>query len=441
MNNISFYLARPHGTTPTVIYARLRLNGSQIKIFTGLSVLPKHWNNSRQRVKSTVVNAAPFNDRLDKITVDLCTIVLDIENQHIKPTADLVRQRFQALSVQLDSKPAEQKSVFECWEEWLKSTERTKSSQTIRNYRSVLNHFKSFSKDRGFNITFDRMDRHFVNALIEYLLKVQKMTNATLWNVFKTWKAFMKWANDLELTDNRFYDSVTKKDFRVPEHRMFRLNEMELQQIAELPLQTDGFLENARNLFVLQCCLGVRYSDLERIVQAPNDHIDGDFIRLTTQKNHKSVVIPLLPAARRILVDKVAGIRPISHQRFNDYLKQVAEKAGLTDTIIKIEFRGSQQTRRTVRKCDEIASHTAKRTFVSLMIARGISAETIMKITGNSRATIDRYIILNEEDIKREMEKAADLLNLPKDSMKSGTYDGREVVRESLLPYFTASQN
>ncbi len=417
----------------------MRLSRRQFKLYTSIKVYPKHWNLKRQRVKSSVQNAALFNDRLDRIAADLTAIILGMENEHVHPTPEILKQRFQVL---YGSDPLNaNKSVFDYWEDWLSATEQTKSVQTIKNYRAILNHLKSFCDDRGYKITFDGMDRHFVNSVTDYLLKVKEMTNATLWNFFKTWKAFMKWCVDLGITNNRIHESITRKSFRVPEQRMLRLTESELEVIANTPLLEKDYLDNARQLFVLQCCLGVRYGDLERIVSHPENYVDGNFIRLTTQKNNKSVMIPLLPIARQIIVDGRVNIHSISHQKFNAYIKEVAEKAGLTDTITKTEHRGAKKTTVTVRKCDEIASHTAKRTFVSLMISKGITADVIMKITGNTRSTIDRYIMLNEDDVEREMQKAADLLTgisgINKNEKTEETR--KEIIKESMVSYQNTS--
>lgn len=446
MNKLSFFLKRPDINTPQRVYLYMRLNREQLKLYTSIKVLPKHWNPNRQRVKMSVANASVINDRLDRIIADVTAIVLSIENEHRIPTPELVKRRFELLYGV--SRSATSKSVFDYWEDWLKVTEETKSTKTIKNYQAILIHLKAFCEDRGYKISFDGMDRHFVNSLTDYLLKVKEMTNSTLWNVFKTWKAFMKWAVELGITNNGIHNTITKKSFRVTEQRMLRLTETELQAIASVQLPEGSYLDNARNLFVLQCCLGVRFGDLERIVSHPKDYVDGNFIRLTTQKNSKSVMIPLLPIARQILVERVGEVRPVSQQKFNLYIKEVAEKAGLTDTIVKTEQRGAKKTQITVRKCDEIASHTAKRTFVSLMIARGISADVIMKITGNSRSTIDRYIILNEEDVEREMRKVADLLvpsagdgqrpKKPSSGSTSGASDGGR-VRENPESYGSSS--
>lgn len=432
MNKLSFFLKRPEVDTPQRVYLYMRLNRGQLKLYTSIKVSPKHWNPKRQRVKPSVEHAALMNDRLDRIAADLAAIILGIENDHRVPTPELVKRRYELLYGL--SRSAVAKSVLDYWEDWLEITETTKSQQTIKNYRAALNHLKAFCGDRGYRLTFDGMDRHFINTLSDYLLKVKQMTNVTLWNVFKAWKAFMNWAIEMGLTNNQIHETVTKKTFRVLEQRLLRLTEDELHAIATTALPENGPLDNVRNQFVLQCCLGVRFSDLERIVAHPKDYVDGNFIRLTTQKNSKSVMIPLLPIAKQILVEKIGETHPVSQQKFNVYLKEVAAKAGLTDTIVKTEQRGAKKTQITVRKCDEIASHTAKRTFVSLMIARGISADVIMKITGNSRSTIDRYIILNEADVEKEMQKAADLLTLPKDGTKNRVGKEKlEVEKESGL--------
>lgn len=406
-NKVGFFLKRPKEQKRQALVALFRLNGELVKIYTDISIHPNQWSKPKQRLNSKHPDYVQLNARLDRMAADIRSILIELSSQHIVPSPQLVRQKYESLLVRDATRTG--KTVLEYWDDWLQATENTKQAETRKGYRSKKNHIQEFSKARGKNLTFDGMDRHFVNSLTDYLVNVRQVTNATIWNTLKAWKAFMKWAVQQGLTTNRYYEEVKRKDFNVQEPEMIRLTEEELKRIAALDLTKDSRLDNARNLFVLACCLGVRFGDLQAIVASPTDYIKEDTIRLTTGKNKKKVSIPLIPIAKQFLHEG-KQLRVISNQNFNAYIKEVAKRAGLTESVIRTLFRGSTRTDTAYPKYELVAAHTAKRTFYSLMIARNVTAETLMKVTGNTRSTIDRYIYLDEQDIQQDMKKAADLL-------------------------------
>lgn len=408
MNKISFYLARPQSRTNTVVLVRMKIAGNQVRFGSGVSVLPKDWNGKKQRVRSSANNAVPINKRLDRIETDLTEIFLDLQNNRIEPTPERVKARYDAL-LQRDVTRTSGKTYFDYWDEWLKTTENEKTESTRKQYRSVKARLEEYQEKKGAVLTFERMDREFFNSFTDYLLKVHHMQNATIWNQIKRIKAFMGWAVEEGLTTNREYEKVTQKAFNVQPPIPVRLTEEELRNFADHDFTDAPYLDNARNLFVLQSCLGVRVSDLLKIVANPAAYREGNNIRLTTQKNKKAVMIPFSPLARKIL-DGENPPHHISDVKLNKYLKEAAKRAGLDRLITRAEFRGTKREDVTLPLHEEIATHCAKRTFVSLMAARGVSRDVLKAITGNTDKTLDRYLHLDESEIEREMRKAADIL-------------------------------
>ena len=53
-----------------------------------------------------------------------------------------------------------------------------------------------------------------------------------------------------------------------------------------------------------------------------------------------------------------------------------------------------------------LGTHTAKRSFVTILRRLDVSVEAIMAITGNNRQTIEAYILLTEEDAASEVRQA-----------------------------------
>jgi len=90
----------------------------------------------------------------------------------------------------------------------------------------------------------------------------------------------------------------------------------------------------------------------------------------------------------------------ISEQKFREYIKQIAELAGFTAPTIKSTRVGNTVEEKSVRRCDLISTHTARRTFITIMKNKGVPDKVIMDITGHkSLSSFHRYYRPNNEDV------------------------------------------
>ena len=62
MASVSFLLKEPSATKPTPIFAFLSFDGQRVKVYTGLSILPKQWLKAEQRAQ---VRGLPDNGKLN----------------------------------------------------------------------------------------------------------------------------------------------------------------------------------------------------------------------------------------------------------------------------------------------------------------------------------------------------------------------------------------
>jgi adenylate cyclase class IV len=63
----------------------------------------------------------------------------------------------------------------------------------------------------------------------------------------------------------------------------------------------------------------------------------------------------------------------------NDYLKELGKFAEIEQPVQKVKFIGSRRIEEKVPKYELITTHTARRTFVTLSLEKGIRPETVMK--------------------------------------------------------------
>ncbi len=73
----------------------------------------------------------------------------------------------------------------------------------------------------------------------------------------------------------------------------------------------------------------------------------------------------------------------ISEQKFRDYLKEIFKIAGFTALTNKSIKIGNRVYEQEVPIYELLSTHTARRSFITIMLNNGVPAKAIMKITGH----------------------------------------------------------
>ena len=159
------------------------------------------------------------------------------------------------------------------------------------------------------------------------------------------------------------------------------LKEDELQRLYDLDLSANKRLESVRDLFLIGAYTGLRFSDFTRL-KPENITNGGRTLAIETQKVKGTPVIPLNPNARAIF-NKYGCLLPraISNQKFNEYLKEVAQLVEFTEKVQTTRTQGGKRTTTTSEKWQLVRSHTARRSFATNAILAGLAPGDVMKIT------------------------------------------------------------
>jgi len=176
----------------------------------------------------------------------------------------------------------------------------------------------------------------------------------------------------------------------------------ELQEIYQLDLSDKPSLEKTRDLFIVGCWTGLRYSDWNKI--AP-ENIKGELITIFQEKTGQKVVVPIHPTVRQIL-NKYDGILPktISNQKFNAYLKQITKLVKLNQSVSKQTTRAGKKETILKKKWEMVTTHTARRSFATNMYKAGVPSITIMAITGHRTESVFlKYIKVTLEEHANKM--------------------------------------
>jgi integrase len=237
------------------------------------------------------------------------------------------------------------------------------------------------------NPSFDDINYTFCEQFIEWMSTEKNLCANTRGSHIKFIKAAMNEAYKNKLHNNEDYKSFRKETEQVD--AVYLTNE-EVTKVAQLPLC--GSHAIVRDLFIVGCHTGMRFSDYSRL--SINDISDG-VIHFITQKCKTPVDIPAHPRVLEIL-KKHGGVMPkISGQKFNAYIKDVCKEAGINESVL---VRKSGKHIRC-EKWELVSSHTARRTGLTNMYKAGIPTYRCMMISGHKTEQVFlTYLRITQEE-------------------------------------------
>lgn len=174
-------------------------------------------------------------------------------------------------------------------------------------------------------------------------------------------------------------------DFNKPNRVLTREEVLSLENIKEL--YNFNFIEKhlveIRDTFIFQCLTGMRYGELKRVNKRIINNNDCILLKEEKDSGKPTREIPLMSISKAIL-EKYDYILPLrTNQKENDYIKVILKEAGFTHEVEYTRTKGVEQKLFVKKFYERISTHTARRTFVTIMRNKGIPDKTIMSITGH----------------------------------------------------------
>ncbi|GAB2461307.1 integrase [Hymenobacter qilianensis] len=418
MATVSFHLKEPGADRPTAIYALLTIDRrTRIKVYTGQSLHPSKWVKADQRAqvrgKGNELNGH-LNDALIAIAERLQLVYAEHLAAGMLPTAATLREAAApARAEEPIAAPIALGGMFwQRYEEWVTYTRDAGTVRTAQAHATAGRHLREFADSTGYAVDFDTLSTTVGDRWAAYLLNVAKLTDNTINKHLGRVKSFMKWAAKRGYTENTALDRVS---WARREPDVIALAAAELAALEDLPLAPGSRLDKARAWFLLACYTGLRYSDLVSIRPQhlrPATAAMPALLRITAKKTRSVVNIPLSTSAlsivNRLLAGELASIKsqPITNPVLNRFLKELGQLAGIDSPIEVIRYRGGIADVTTCPKYEKLTVHTARRTFVTLNLGKGMSAEFVMKLTGHtSYKSFQRYVNLTPQRVAEEFAK------------------------------------
>lgn len=349
-----------------VVELRITFERRQKYISTGIWLLPKHWHNG------TVVNrvdAMQLNQFLDKLIVDVRKIILEMmdeDNVDIFTIPDrLKRMRTGNISfIEFCRKRADIRSY-------------NKSTDSAKRYERFMKKFIEWGQIEH----WEDINEENIIAFDEYLAS-------------KGFKPYSKWQNYHRFLNSFILDAVSEGLLRKNPYKSVQikkdksrtgigkyLSPEEFVKVRELKLTTDS-LERVRDLFVFQTYTCMAYTDMADFDASKIQEVKGMKVYVGKRnKTKETFTIPLLSPALAILRKYKNKLPILSNVKYNEYLKVVAQAAGIDKPL---------------------SSHWARHTGATLLLNQGgLDMKIVAKICGHSstRITEKVYAKLLDESV------------------------------------------
>ena len=357
----------------------------------------EYWDAKNQKVKRSYSGSDRFNIYLTTIKQKVDDIVNGLLINGEDPTTTYVKSLYN--ETKLEQQKKTQYTFFEYAEHYVEISKKSKSAGTLKTYRTVLNQLIKYQQYSGIQLDWHNIDIDFYYDFQEFYTGVQGFLNNGFGRVIKNIKVILNDATDKGYNTHLMYKNKNFKTVREEVNNIY-LSEEELQRMTDLDLSYNRSLERVRDLFIVGCYTGLRFSDFSELKK---EHIVGNTFKVKTIKTNEWVTIPLMSFVKDIMekYKDNANSLPKScvNQTMNKHLKEIGRRAKINESFLKIRTKGRKRVEQRLNKYELITTHTARRSFATNMFKRGVPSRVIMKITGHkTERAFSTYIKVSQDE-------------------------------------------
>ncbi|WP_336686515.1 site-specific integrase [Chryseobacterium bernardetii] len=402
--NYTFKLKQPNGTKESLIYFRSFFNNENKNFIysTGEKIKPSEWdfegrqpNDLNGRTKRAEIHRS-VKMQLDRYSSFFTEIVNRYKNINEELTVDILKQRFDEKFKKITVKS----DFFRIYQEFLDEKENdytgnSISNSTLKRYKCNKNLLEDFESNCKVKITLGKFDDKLYNMFLKYCIEEKKHSANTLHRNVGLLKTFLLWALNKKYTyNNNFITFKKPAKFTTDE---IALNYEQVELIYNYDFSDNKRLERVRDLFVFGCTTGMRFGNYSTISKSD---VDGNFIRVIDLKSKsKNLAIPLNSISKSILEKYDYNLPSITNQKMNEYIKEVFKKLEFTDEIKKTMKYGDELVDQKAEFWTRISSHTARRSFITIMKNKRVPDKVIMSYTGHTSLEVfNAYYRPSEDD-------------------------------------------
>ena len=349
---------------------RITLNKQRKQFTTGLFVNPNYWENKLQKVNTQDPNYKFINAQIEQIQIKINNIALVFQLQGEDCSLDNIYNKY--IGVEIKKK----EYVLSYYKQYLSRIKKLVGleikNNTYNKFVYVGNHLESFLKWKFKKVDYplEELSLQFLDDFDYYLKTEKKQEQITINKTIQRLRTPIKQAISEGYLDRDPF--ILHKSKTVRKTVIFLTTE-ELKTLEDAVLQQKR-LKVIQDLFIFCCYTGLAYNEMAHLTKQSLQigFDDVNWIQMKREKTQRQISIPILPKAQEIIekysTDSNLIFPPISNQKFNSYLKEIADITG-------IEKR--------------LTHHIARKTFAStVLLFNDVPMEIVSELLGHSNMAI-----------------------------------------------------
>ena len=395
---------------------------------TNVFIIDEYWNDAspdkpvviprfrlmNEEQKQLIAELTGIDERLKDIQKFVQQSFIEAGAGKQSVPSDWLKMTLDTFNGIADDQPAveqKQQSFFEIFDKFLE--DRKFSEQRVKHYKVLERMLKRYELYNKTELTLDNITGETLRDFEQYfyheheLFKAGKLTKVykavpesrepqprgenSLCDLMKRFRAFFRWANGLSkserLTDNNPFNNYEMPDEIYGTPYYITIDERKQLYNATLPEP----LATQRDIFVFQCYIGCRVSDLWNMTR---NNIIGDFVeyipRKTKEGNPVTARVPLTATAKEILQRyedfNGKGLFPFtSQQEYNRNIKEMFKQAGLNRVVTVLNPTNREEEKRPLYEV--ASSHMARRAFIGNLYKKVQDPNLIVGMSGHKEGS------------------------------------------------------
>jgi len=338
---------------------------------TGLFINPEHWSSSQQEAKPPNVENNIINAQLSLISQKINEAFLmlqvlpnefDVDDIYKKFMGEDTKDEITILGA-CDLHNEKMKKLIGI------DLNKLSWSRYVESRGKVAEFIKS--KYKKSDLKLEQLDLRFIKGLEYYWKTEKKLRQATIYRNMQRVKKMIQFAIDENYLQKDPFSLYKNKKYKGV---IVYLTDVELNKLMNHSFAQKR-LQQIKDMFVFCCYTGLAYQEMSSLRA---HHIatgfDGNlWINMIRQKTKQPIAIPLLSQAE-VILDKYKEegsdvvLPSISNQKFNSYLKEIAELVGIEK---------------------KLTHHIARKTFATtVLLLNGVPMEVVSELLGHSKITV-----------------------------------------------------
>jgi len=372
-----------------IIKCRVTYNKKRKEFSTGILIIPKHWDGSKQELTFLNKENILINSQLSLIKNKINQVFLYPLVNDSDFTIEDVYSNYKGIPSRKEV------GLIEMYNRYLKRIEKLIDKEiklvTYKKYKESLIHLKAYLqwKKHIKDIDLNALKYNFITDFEYYLRTERNLQVSTLNKAIQRVRKVISFAiNQNYLDKDPFYGYKAK---RLKKEVLF-LSVEELKSLEEKEFNIKR-LQQIKDMFVFCCYTGLGFSEMINLkyIDIIKRFDANEWISIKRNKTSKVYFIPLLTVANNILKeyknDSEFVFPRMSNPKFNAYLKEIADLVG-----IKIN----------------LTHHIARKTFATtVLLYNDVPMEVVSELLGHSKMSVTQeyYGKIVQKTVSEQMKK------------------------------------